>query len=70
LLAALGVQAILLIAGLLIPPLTLPVRAAIKVLLFAMLPATFVLLGVLTRHEILLASQLLLRRLNPRPNHA
>jgi len=70
LLAALLVETVLLVAGLMIPPLAFPVRAAIKVLLFAMLPAAFVLLGVLTRHEIRSASQLLLDRLSPRPNRA
>jgi O-antigen/teichoic acid export membrane protein len=52
LLAALGVQFALLVAGLFIPPLTFPARVAIKVALLALLPVALIAFGVISRYEI------------------
>ena len=52
LLAALGVQFVLLVIGVLLPPLFLPVRVLIKALLWAVLPAFLLISGFITPFEV------------------
>ena len=51
-LSALCIQFILQLAGLLVPAIVFPLRIAIKLIIFAILPLSFVALGMITRHEI------------------
>jgi O-antigen/teichoic acid export membrane protein len=55
-LVALSVQFVLQTAGLLVPAILFPVRVAIKLGVFAILPLSFVVLGMVTREELLQAS--------------
>lgn len=51
-LAALAVQFALLIAGLFVPAIAFPVRVAIKLGIFALLPVGFILVGMITPAEL------------------
>lgn len=52
LLAALLIQFALLVMGLFVPALAFPIRIAVKLVIFATLPVSFVLLGVVTPFEL------------------
>jgi O-antigen/teichoic acid export membrane protein len=52
LLAALGVQFALLMAGFLVPAIAFPMRIALKLALLALLPVALIAIGVITRHEL------------------
>lgn len=52
LLAALAVQVILVIVALQVPPLFFPIRLALKMVIFSLLPLAFVALGMLTPFEL------------------
>jgi O-antigen/teichoic acid export membrane protein len=52
-LAALGIQLVLQMAGLLVPSLVFPVRVAVKLGIFAILPLSFLGLGMITKMELI-----------------
>jgi O-antigen/teichoic acid export membrane protein len=63
-LAAIAVQSVLLGIGLMIPPLSFPIRAGLKLFIFALLPLAFVVLGLITRFEMQQAGQLVRQQIS------
>jgi peptidoglycan biosynthesis protein MviN/MurJ (putative lipid II flippase) len=53
--AALGVQFALQVISLLVPALVFPLRIAIKLAIFAILPFSFIVLGMITKFELIQA---------------
>ncbi len=51
-LAALVIQALLLTLGTLLPPMWFPIRIGIKLVIFGILPISYILLGMVTRFEV------------------
>jgi O-antigen/teichoic acid export membrane protein len=52
LLAAIGIQLGVMVIGALLPPMYFPIRVALKLLLFAILPVSFIVLGLISRFEL------------------
>ena len=62
LLAAMGVETLLLLAGMLVPAVAFPVRVALKSCLFVVLPLSYLPLGILSRDELRQAAAIARRR--------